>query len=74
MDLNVLSYHMAHSSMYRQRKIDRERMIEREKEMGLYIYIWSSPAEKLDLDGWLSGTAPWLAHCQACSLVAWPAS
>ena len=54
---------------------DKER--EREEEMGLYISItiWSSSAgAKIDLDGWLSGTAPELADCQACRLVAWPAS
>ena len=56
MDLNVLSYHMAYY-MYRQRKIDRERKIEREEEMGLYIYGLPQ-LKKLDLDGWLSDTAP----------------
>ena len=57
MDLNVLSYHMAYSNMYRPRKIDRERKIEREEEMGLYIYGLPQ-LKKLDLDGWLSDTAP----------------
>ena len=45
--------------------------------MGPYISIniWSSSAgAKIDTDGWLSGTAPELAHCQAGRLVARPAS